>query len=213
MAISIFYTPYYKDLTHISDDVFIKGRCNTCSEDEFEMGLFLFRKIVNGKFPGSQLKLKKRITNDEYSKYSIVFITSRWFSREEKGFSNVMFVQAQSQNLENCKSYEHKYIDREIGVIILEKTEINSFNDEPSYKHWFYEKDIREELPEGILEDISFSTDAETRGVWAEIKKLKPLPDENSNNEAYDYAYDTIIGKISGEAAQKLLKEHTCSGL
>lgn len=201
MGISLFYLPAYKNMTHASQDCFLRGKAPSCHGTQLEDFLPIWEKLTSGKFSGSQMKLKKKIYDKEYRMYPIIFITSECWpeTKDRSATSNtfVHIVETQNQNIEHCKSFEHRYIDREVGVIILEKTILHENAKEPVFKNWFYEKDTREDLPENILfENFSFVTD--NPGSYPmQIKKF--ITDET---------FDCRYGYLSGEAIQKLFKDY-----
>lgn len=222
MGISIFYLPNYKDATHVSMDVYYKGACKNCNnESDLENFAPIWSKITSGKFPGSQMNLKKRIRDDEYSQYPIVFITSDYWpdmkDRKAHGSTCVFVVEKQSQNVANCKSYENRYIDREIGVIILEKTTIHDNAIEPNFMYWFYERDTRPLLPNEILLQ-EFSRD--NKGYNLFIKKYSDMPGSKDpfyfeqpkvDLDEWENKYDEFRGYLFGVHIRELIKEHTSS--
>ena len=200
MSITIFTLPTYKDMTHVSEESYLAGKACSCHGTELEDFLPVWRKLTCGKFPGSLMKLKKRIYDKEYSMYPIVFLTSEcWPASEtlpERGYTTVHVVQKQNQNVKHCKSFDHKYIDREVGVIICEKTILHDGAKEPSFKYWLYEKDTRTELPSDILHE-NFSNERTPGSYHMVIKKF--ITDEQ---------YDIRIGYLSGDAIRNLIAKH-----
>ena len=218
MSISFFYLPSYKDMTHVSTECYLDGKACSCHGNELEEFKPIWQKIISGKFPGSIMKLKKRIRDEEYSLYPIVFISSEWWpavdDKKAHGSTCVHIVQQQRQNLANCKSYENRYIDRETGVIILEKTEIHGDAKEPDFKYWFYEKDTRPELPKEILKE-EFSEYRKNNGVYICIEKLADLPVTSQgcepvkvNMDEYENKYVKCSGYINGQYINKLVEEN-----
>lgn len=110
----IFYGDY-KDLNYIGD----YGNENVSDEETKQLKPF-WDMFINGK-----LNLKKsRIKNDEYMKHIKIFIVHHVFENNEyTTYSIVKAVDGASYYREHCKSYDTKFIDRENGVIVLEKTQ------------------------------------------------------------------------------------------
>lgn len=225
MSISIFYLPYYKDMIHVTDQYYLSGKAPTCKENELEEFLPIWRKMISGKYPGSVMNLGKRILNKEYSMYPIVFLDSHYWPQtgetKPHGYTTVHVVQKQQQDLENCKSYDHKYIDRETGVIIFEKTTLHDGAVEPDYRYWFYEKDSRPKLPENILKEsfqkVDIMKHEKAPGFFLTIEKYKEMPDypeyekHISDLDACDYSYEKRYGYLDGEHIRKMIKEKTFS--
>ncbi len=202
MSISIFSLPHYKDMTHVPVSCYLEGKAGSCHGTELEDFLPVWTKLTSGKFPGHSMKLKRKIYKEEYHEYPIVFISSNYWPGTETGKAHgsttVHIVQKQHQNIENCKTYEHRYIDRENGVIICEKTTLHDGAMEPDFKHWFYEKDTRPELPENIL-PADFSIERKPGAYFMEIKKF--INDEK---------YDIKKGYLGGECIHRLFQDYMC---
>jgi len=201
MGISLFYLPAYKDMRNVPKEHYLQGKAPTCTETGLEDFFPVWQKLTSGKFPGSQMKLKRKIYDKEYRMYPIVFITSECWpeTKEHKAISrtSVHIVETQNQNIENCKTYDHRYIDREIGLIICEKTILHDGAIEPPFKHWFYEKDTREDLPLSILsENFSFTAD-NSNSFPIQIKKF--ITDEE---------FDSRFGYLTGNEIENLFKDH-----
>lgn len=207
MGISLFYLSAYKDIRGCNT-FYEKGRCDSCSDYEFEAFKPIWNKIRSGNFPGSQMKLKRRILDKEYSMYPIVFIDSHYWCPDEvekgHGHTSIFIVQAQNQNVANCKSYENRFIDRELGVIILDKTTIHGKGVEPDYKNWFYERDTREDLPTDILSE-EFSEKGP--GIFLIIKKYAV---EETEIDVYtEIPYIRRAGHLRGEHIANLVAKNT----
>lgn len=225
MSISIFYLPSYKDMVHVSEYCYLKGKAGSCHENELEEFLPIWKKLTSGKFPGSVMNLKKRILDAEYSMYPIVFITSEYWpadgEKKAHGSTCIHVVQKQNQNLKNCKSYDHRYIDRETGVIILEKTKLHDGVKEPDFKFWFYERDNRSALPKEVLKakftQVDIMKNEKADGYFLTIEKLKTLPDSLTltgnycNMDDYEYNYEKRYAYLQGEVVDWMMKEHTVS--
>jgi len=195
MSISIFTLPTYKDMTHVSEECYLKGKAPSCHGTELEDFLPIWRKLTYGKFPGALMNLKRKIYNKEYSMYPIVFITSDCWPKTGC-YTKIHIVQKQNQNIEHCKTYEHRYIDREVGVIICETTVLHDDAKEPSFKYWFYEKDTRTELPEEILLE-EFSEVKNHDSYHMVIKRF-----------VTDEKYDTKTCYLSGDNIRNLFAKH-----
>lgn len=225
MSIAIFTLPYYKDIIHVSEESYIKGKAPSCKEGELEEFLPIWRKLTRGQFSGSNMKLKKRIHDEEYSMYPIVFITSKYWAGDKNtkphGSTCIHIVQKQNQNLKHCKSFTNKYIDRETGVIILEQTVLHGDVTEPSYKFWFYEKDCRKKLPDEILKEDFIELDImkiksfplqKKPAFFLSIEGFVDLPKsvlENKEMDEYENKYEKRYGYLMGEHIEKLVAEHT----
>ena len=203
MSISIFTLPKYKSFKFASDELYLNGKTScSCKDGELEDFLPIWQKLISGPFAGAGMGLKKRILDEEYSKYPIVFITSDCWPRVQGGICSTMVhvVQKQNQNIDNCKSFDYHYINRDIGVIILEKTVLHNGATEPEFKTWFYEKDTRENLPNGILTN-NFSTE-NNGGIITWIKKFSeaPLVKENYVLDFWENQYEEETGYLTGDA-------------
>lgn len=219
MSISLFFLPEYKNLIHVSDYLYKKGKTSSCKEGELEEFLPIWRKMTTGRFPGSIMKLRRRILDSEYNEYPIVFIISEYWPKigdsPAHGHTSVHIVQKQRQNLENIKTYKHRFIDRETGVIILDKTILHNGAKEPDYKYWFYERDNREMLPKEILEE-EFSKNGP--GYFTEIKRFSEIPATpvmsqpvKVDMETYEHKYDSTAGYLYGEKIDAFVRKHTFS--
>lgn len=199
MSISIFYLPEYKDM-RVSKYLYMKGKCGSCTLEELEKHLPIWEKMSGGKFAGSGLNLKRCVRHDEYSKYPCVFITSEyWPATENKkahGSTCVHFVQRQHQNIENCLSYENSFVDREVGVVILEKTILHDGAKEPNFGFWFYDKDNRPNLPKEILEE-TFLKEKVDSSYFLSIEKLV---DDNK--------YEKECGYLKGNKIKALFDKY-----
>lgn len=214
MSISIFHLPKYKSLDYTSVEFYRKGKTSSCKDRELEEFEPIWVKIACGSFPGGQCNFNRRILNDEYSMYPIVFIVSDvWAGKDNKkphGTTCVHVVQKQDQNTANCRSYENRFIDRKLGVIVLEKTIFHDTNKEPAYRHWFYEKDERQELPEEILKE-TFSKSG--KGIFLSIEKWTNHPDAltPADLNEWDNKYVTDIGYLTGDKIKKFVRDNTLS--
>ena len=212
MSISIFTLPKYKSFKLASDEIYLNGKTDcSCKDGELEEFLPIWQKLTSGKFAGAGMSLKKRILNKEYSKYPIVFITSDCWPQKQDGVCVTMvhIVQKQNQNIDHCKSFDHHYIDRDIGVIILEKTVPHNGATEPEFNNWFYEKDTRKDLPNGILTD-NFTTE-DTGGVFIWIKKAAEVPssEEKISLNNWDSLYEEKTGYLTGDAVTGFVNAHS----
>lgn len=218
-VISVFQLPNYKDMIHVSMECYLEGKAPSCHGTELEDFAPIWSKLTSGKFPGCIMKLNNRIRDEEYSMYPIVFINSEYWAAENgakaHGSTWVHIVSAQRQNLSNCKSYQHRYIDRETGVVILEKTKLHGDCKEPDYKYWFYEKDTRQPLPLDVLKE-TFTENGP--GVCLTVKKFVDLPKtplgcepKKIDMDEYEHRYTVFHGYLEGEHIRSLVKQHTFS--
>ena len=212
MSISIFTLPKYKSFKHASDEVYLNGKTDcSCKDGELEEFLPIWQKLTSGKFAGADMNLKGRILDEEYSMYPIVFITSDCWPRIQGGTcsTTVHVVQKQDQNIASCKSFDHRYIDRDVGVIILEKTVFHDGATEPGFSKWFYEKDTREDLPKGIL--AGNFTKENNGGIFVWIKKAfkAPLFKEKSALDQWDQQYEEEAGYLTGNAVTNFVNAHS----
>lgn len=225
MSISIFYLPYYKDMLRVWNGCYLKGKADSRQENELEEFLPIWEKLTAGNFFSSLMKLKKRIVDEEYSMYPIVFLTSEYWPADKDtkahGSTCVHVVQKQNQNLAHCKSFDHHYIDRNAGVIILEKTTVHGDAKEPDYKHWFYDRDDRKALPKEVLKEkftqVNIMKNEKAPGYFLTIEKLKTLPEKlvlfgrHYNVEDYENSYEKWYGYLQGDVVDQLMKEYTFS--
>lgn len=190
MSISIFTLPNYKDMVHVNNELYLDSKAPSSTDDELMEFFPIWEKLTTGRFPGENMNFQRKISNKEYSMYPIVFISSAVWP-DGHAYTTVHIVQKQDQNLQNCKNYENRFIDRENGVIILEKTKFYNGAEEPQFKYWFYEKDDREKLPDEVLLS-EFDTD---EGVYY----LNILPENGRSAKGY----------LSGEAIRSLVNKCT----
>ena len=225
MGIAIGFLPEYKSFRGTAGSFYDEHKApgKGFNERAFEEFRPIWEKLIADadKFAGSRLNLKRRILDREYSEYPIVFIWSkRWPEMngdgKPHGYTEFFVVDTQNQNIKNIKTFEHRYIDREVGVIICEKTELYDGAVEPNYRHWFYEKDNRQRISTEILKGYNEEKD----GIYFTIEKLKELPKEYPgwetkspvNMEDYENNYVKRHGylKVNDELEQ-LIKNSLCS--
>ena len=129
---------------------------------------------MNGKKTAEKTK-NKRKREYVWKKCCWFFSVCRWPERngdgKPHGYTEFFIVETQNQNIKNIKTFEHRYIDREVGVIICEKTELYEGAVEPNYRHWFYEKDNRQIISTEIFKGYNEEKD----GIYFTIKKLKDI--------------------------------------
>lgn len=228
MSISIFYLPRYKTLKYneFYKELYLKGKAVSCKEGELEEFLPIWLKFLQGSYPGNLMNFKRRIRKDEYNKYPIIFITSDYWGATEDsnahGSTNVHICAVQTNTpkewYEHLETFDNRLIDRETGVIVLEKTIIHGNVKEPNFKNWVCEKDQRMELPDNILKDDFFQIDIMKNkkgpGYFLSIEAYKPFPNFFSVcevPEGYDNSYVKRYGYLSGPNIEEFVKKYTFS--
>lgn len=228
MSISIFYLPGYKTLKNneFYEELYLKGRTASCKEGELEEFFPIWKKFIQGRYPGQFMNLKRRIRKDEYNKYPIIFITSDYWGTTEDsdahGSTCVQICAVQSNTpkewYEHLETFDNRLIDRETGVIVLEKTIIHGNVKEPDFKNWVCEKDQRRELPDSILKDdftqVDIMKNEKVPGYFLSIEAYKPFPKNISVcevPEGYDNSYVKRYGYLSGPNIEEFVKKYTFS--
>ena len=109
----------FRDLNCVGD-YDTSGPGNISKEEKEEL------RPIWEMFIGGKLNLaKKRILNDEYLALPKIFIHHYVFETNQYTTYSIVKGSSKGGNMyvEHCKGYENKFIDREQGVIVLEKTD------------------------------------------------------------------------------------------